>query len=586
MKNKHSITRWLLAAVLPALFLTACSKDNDATDYPVTLGPSGGDIRFEIGFAPQGGGTMNASTDGSDVPLTRVATDALFNSTWEDGDEIGVFAVKAGEPLAASGNYIHNAKLTYSSATGTWVQAEPLYWPTKAENITALDFYAYYPYDANAANPTAIAFSVKADQSGTTDGKSNHSLSDLLTAKAAGVSKGTEEKVPLTFSHALAMVQVAIPGGKGWGGGSEGLTVTLRGMKPGATLNLGDMNTDAPGSGISVPTTGNNAAGITMYRIAEPTDGNYLYRALVPAQSVAQGQSLFFFDNEGRQLFTDGALSSPLAMTAGQAEKFTRSLPAPVIATVKIPAGKFNMGSPEGELYRESDEKQHEVTLTKDFYMSKYEITNAQFAAFLNNQRIGENGEGNVSSEGTKKLIFNSSTEINHWGVTWDGMKWVPEEGYANHPVIYVTWYGAKAYADWAGGALPTEAQWEYACRAGTKTPWSFGGTADDIGDYAWFIVNSGGTRPVGTRLPNRWGLYDMHGNVDELCADWYDENYYNQNINWTDPTGPGSSVNGVRVRRGGAWNDLPKYCRSALRRVHAPANASFDNGFRIVFNQ
>lgn len=589
MKNKHSITRWLLAAVLPALFLAACSKDNDATDYPVTPEPSGGDIRFEIGFAPQGG-AMNAQADGSDVPQTRVATDALFNSTWEDGDEIGIFAVRAGAPLAASANYIHNAKLTYSSADGgTWTQATPLYWPTKAENIAMLDFYAYYPYDANATNPTAIAFNVKADQSGAADGKSNYSLSDLLTAKAAGVSKGTEGKVSLTFSHALAMVQVTLDNSAGSIDPNEEVVVTLRDVKTKAMLDFGAID-GTPGSGVTTAQSGNNAVNIKMYRLEQPGDADYrtafTFRAVVPVQEVAKASRLFRISN-GELLLDGSVLTEKLVMTAGQAEAFTQTLPR-YIHTVKIRAGKFPMGSPAGESDRNTDETQHEVTLTKDFRMSKYEITNAQFAVFLNDQGIGEDGEGNVSGGGTKKLIYDSSTQpsTNHWGVTWDGMKWVPQEGYANYPVIYVTWYGAKAYADWAGGALPSEAQWEYACRAGTKTPWSFGGTADDIGDYAWFIVNSRGTRPVGTRRPNRWGLYDMHGNVEEWCADWYDETYYNQNINWTDPTGPGSSPNRSRVKRGGTWNDQPKYCRSALRRRDAPTDAEFYTGFRIVFNQ
>lgn len=590
MKNKHSITRWLLAAVLPALFLAACSKDNEATDYPVTPEPSGGDIRFEIGFAPQGGGAMNAQADGSDVPQTRVATDALFNSTWEDGDEIGIFAVQANRPLAASDNYIHNAKLTYSSANGgTWTQAEPLYWPTNAENMQVLDFYAYYPYNASATDPSNIAFNVQADQSGAADGKSNYSLSDLLTAKTTGIHKGSDGKVPLMFSHALAMVQVTLDNSAGSIDPNEEVVVTLRDVKTKAMLDFGAID-GTPGSGVPTPQSGNDAVNIKMYRLEQPADADYrttfTFRAVVPVQEVAKASRLFRISND--ELLLDGSeLTEKLAMKAGQAEAFTQTLPR-YIHTVKIKAGKFPMGSPDNESDRNTDETLHEVTLTKDFRMSKCEITNAQFAVFLNDQGIGENGEGNVSSEGTKKLIYDSSTQPddNHWGVTWDGMKWVPEEGYANHPVIYVTWYGAKAYADWAGGALPTEAQWEYACRAGTTTPWSFGGTADDIGDYAWFIVNSGGTYPVGTKRPNKWGLYDMHGNVNELCADWYDKDYYNQNINWTDPTGPGSSLTDARVKRGGAWNDLPKYCRSALRRISDPVNAKFDTGFRIVFNQ
>lgn len=575
MKNKHSITRWLLAAVLPALFLMACSKDNDATDYPVTPGPSGGDIRFEIGFAPQGGGAMNASTDGSDVPLTRVATDALFNSTWEDGDELGVFAVPTGEPLAASDNYIHNAKLTYSSATGTWTPAAPLYWPTKAENIPALDFYAYYPYDASAIDPTEIAFSVKTDQSGTTDGKSNYSLSDLLTAKAAGVSKG--EPVQLTFSHALAMVQVSIPSpGKGFGP-SEALKVTLRNVKTKSTLDLGA----AEGSEVTLAVSDNNAENVTMRRVEQPGDANYAtsytYRTLVPAQEIVKGNSLFLFEHEERQLSTDDKLSSGLTLTAGQAETFTRSLPASVIETVFIQAAgkEFVMGMREDSTQR--------VRLERDFYMSKYEITNAQYAAFLNAKGIDGNGKGWVTTgQDTEEQQFiadSNSSSHNNWGLNYINDEWKPARGYENHPVIYVTWYGAKAYADWIGGALPTEARWEFACRAETETRYYYGTNWYAYDDYVWCSENSKSTKEVGQKQPNAYGLYDMLGNVIEWCGDWVGP--YHQGPVVIDPDGPPTGKS--RVIRGGNWTMNAIVCSSVFR---GPNTTIMDEGtgFRVVF--
>lgn len=606
MKNRYPITRWLLAAAVPAVLLTACSKD-EVSGKPDGIGTESGDIRFEIGFPPP------VATAEADLPQTRVTTDSQFKSTWEDGDEIGVFAVASGTALSAtaSGNYIHNAKLTYNGSS--WTQAEPLYWPRIAENIPELDFYAYYPYDASAADPTAIAFNVKIDQNGETSGKSNYNLSDLLTAKSAGNAKGSA--VQLTFTHALAMVEVAIPGGKGWGGGSEGLAVTLRGVKPGATLDLGA----AAGPEVSLAATGNDAAGITMYRMAEPTDGNFLYRALVPAQTVAEGQRLFFFDTGDWQLFTDGVLVSDLTLTAGTAEKFERTLRVVETGTL-IPAGTFLMGSPEDEPGCDVDETQHRVTLTEDFYMAKYPVTNAQYAAFLNAKlaegvlEYGTAGDYNnaayLTGSADKPLVLNcrSDYRLSKWGVTRNSSdgSWSPVPGYEDNPVIYVTWYGAKAFADYYGYRLPTEAQWEYACRGGQteSLPFGIGDGRKLTGDMAnfstpfpydldkggtykdesWRSFYVGKTTPVG-KYPyaNGYGLYDMHGNVSEWCSDWRDRNFGSANAadDAIDPVGPDTGTR--RVFRGSYWGDSSRYCRTAYRAHDEPGFTSNDVGFRVV---
>ena len=610
MKNRYPITRWLLAAAVPAVLLTACSKD-EVPGKPDGIGTESGDIRFEIGFAAP------AATAEAGLPQTRATTASDFTSAWEDGDEIGVFAVASGTALSAtaSGNYIHNAKLTYNGSS--WTQAEPLYWPRTAEKIPELDFYAYYPYDASAADPTAIAFSVKADQGGTTSGKSNYDLSDLLTAKSTGNVKGSA--VQLTFSHALAMVQVAIPGGKGWGGGIEGLTVTLRGVQTESTLDLSAVNGTTPGSGISVPATGNDAAGITMYRMAEPSDGNFLYRALVPAQTLAQGRSLFFFDTGDRQVFTDGALASDLTMTAGTAEIFERTLPVVETGT-RIPAGTFLMSSPADEPGRDLDETQHRVTLTEDFYMAKYPVTNAQYAAFLNAKHAegvleygtagGYTNAAYLTGSADEPLVRDSRSDYRlfKWGVTRNSSdgSWSPVSGYEDNPVIYVTWYGAKAFADYYGYRLPTEAQWEYACRGGQteSLPFGIGDGRKLTGDMANFAVilpydlDNGGTyrdeswssfrvgktTPVG-KYPyaNGYGLYDMHGNVMEWCADWYDRKFGSANAadDAIDPTG--RDTGSYRVIRGGDWEDRGGYCRTACRVYETPDYADYRVGFRVV---
>ncbi|MEI7837094.1 MAG: formylglycine-generating enzyme family protein [Planctomycetota bacterium] len=127
---------------------------------------------------------------------------------------------------------------------------------------------------------------------------------------------------------------------------------------------------------------------------------------------------------------------------------------------------------------------------------------------------------------------------------------------------------------------LPTEAEWEYACRAGSKTQFGYGDEATALGKYAWCATNSGDrTRPVAQKKPNAWGLYDMHGNVWEWCSDWYANSYANAGLR--DPQGPDSGT--LRVLRGGCWGNGPKGCRAAFRSRCLPDVRYFQYGFRVA---
>jgi formylglycine-generating enzyme required for sulfatase activity len=137
---------------------------------------------------------------------------------------------------------------------------------------------------------------------------------------------------------------------------------------------------------------------------------------------------------------------------------------------------------------------------------------------------------------------------------------------------------------DWNGPGyrLPTEAEWEYACRAGSTTRYSFGDDAADLGAFAWYDGNSDGkTHPVGQKRPNAWGLYDMHGNVWEWCWDAYEADYYSKKPPAADPLGPSQAAS--RVSRGGGWNFSPQNCRSAHRSGGEPGFRGNFLGFRVA---
>ncbi len=219
------------------------------------------------------------------------------------------------------------------------------------------------------------------------------------------------------------------------------------------------------------------------------------------------------------------------------------------IEMVWIPAGTFMMGAQAGESGANADEyPRHEVTISQGFWMGKYKVTQAQWEAVAGWEDFQWPGNPDHPAE-----------RVSHNDIMND---FLPELG-----------------NEWR---LPTEAEWEYACRAGVDDQWFWWGSSyTNLSDYAWYSSNSGNqTHDVGTRTPNPWGLYDMHGNVWEWCSDWYDSDYYNTSPS-TDPEGPGTGSN--RVLRGGSWDYNAWYCRAAYRFYYSPSARISDIGFRLV---
>jgi len=294
-----------------------------------------------------------------------------------------------------------------------------------------------------------------------------------------------------------------------------------------------------------------------------------------------------------------------------------------------VPAGEFMMGADEDKAqtlkffpycdpkWLDGELPRHKVRITKPFWMGTYEVTLGQFLQFYH----GANYKLDIERDGKKS-----------WGFAKDGKliestewrPWAPGRPIENdHPVVYVSWNDATVFCKWLSRKegktyrLPTEAEWEYACRAGSKGRFSFGDDVQDLvknanaadqdrkliyGSSAVMIASFdengkktdtnipypylkghdgfGWTAPVGKYQPNAFGLHDMHGNVWEWCSDWYDGGFY-ANSPTDDPQGPDSGWS--HVARGGGFYGMPVFCRSAYRDNVDPAVRNYNFGFRVV---
>jgi len=224
------------------------------------------------------------------------------------------------------------------------------------------------------------------------------------------------------------------------------------------------------------------------------------------------------------------------------------------LVMIQIPAGEFAMGSPDSDVDALRMQKpQHQVRITKPFNLGKYLVTQEQWEAVM--------GNNPSQLKGPKNPV--------------EMISWEDCQGFLTK---------LKAKNGERGGkfVLPTEAQWEYACRAGSTTRYCFGDDDSMLSQFGWHGKNSGGrSHPVGTKKPNAWGLYDMHGNVWEYCQDWFSGSYY-ANSPTDDPTGP--EKGDYRVMRGGSFHvTFPAFCRSAYRSSHVLNGKSYSQGFRLA---
>jgi formylglycine-generating enzyme required for sulfatase activity len=309
---------------------------------------------------------------------------------------------------------------------------------------------------------------------------------------------------------------------------------------------------------------------------------------------------------------------------------------------VLIPAGEFMMGNEEGRIETlnyftyakpkgglgdsekvDAELPRHKVRITRPFYMGQYTVTLNEFLIFYHDahyqveiERDGKPGHGWVSRRQAAVYGFIPSPNFRPWAPGWEIGR--------DHPVLLVSWNDATAFCDWLSKReknryrLPTEAEWEYACRAGTNSRYYFGNDPEELVNYANaadqdfaaqygskgptarynedgtstsygfgmrfpFLRRRDGyahTAPVGKFRPNAFGLYDMHGNVDQWCSDWYDAGYYAKSP-VDDPKGPATGSD--RVYRGGSFGGTPFKLRDAYRGIFSPSGRDCETGFRVV---
>jgi formylglycine-generating enzyme required for sulfatase activity len=253
------------------------------------------------------------------------------------------------------------------------------------------------------------------------------------------------------------------------------------------------------------------------------------------------------------------------------------------VLIVGIPAGKFMMGSPDDEDARDRSEQLHEVELTQPFYMSVHPVTVGQFRKFVEETGYRTAAE----TDGLASYGWNDQKHEVEPGADYN---W-KNPGYQqtdNHPVVLLEWKDARAFCEWLSKRegrhyrLPTEAEWEFCCRAGTNTRYYSGDDDTSAAAYGNVVVQAGKQAPpaaVGSFKPNAWGLCDMHGNVWQWCQDWYWKDYDASGVK--DPKG--AAFSDLKAARGGSWMDSASRCRSAARGSFGEHTRAINLGFRIV---
>jgi formylglycine-generating enzyme required for sulfatase activity len=557
---------WLIGAIL----LIGCNANDDHS--PV----SGNEVVKFNSWLSEVSSVSRASEVGETVALTK--------EEWKLGDFIGVYMKENGEPLsdnAIIGNVVNNKyQSTGGGKSSIFIAAsekDEIYYPY---NSSAVSFVAYYPYKRAAMTNYLYPIDISNQEDPTEV--------DLLYA--AFEDKSSENmNVPLTFHHQLTKLVLNLRPSLAGDRNAyfEAIKVKANGFYTKANFSLVNklitdhdeiktipVNTTSDGRRVEViliPQTAGADASIEFDLFGE------IVRWNISASKVFEA---------GKQYEYTLYLGKPWIEVGGEEiSPWGEEIPVAVnwddpkylpVNLVKIIGGDHLIGSPEGTKEAAANELQHEVSVGT-FWISSYEITNKQYVDFLNDQ---------LKSEITEELQL-PDTIVNYEGGAWH----LVDSSKSNYPVTNVTWYGAKAFAQWLGGDLPSEAEWETACRAGNYGLFSFSSdnSNDDINDlYPLYVncrdeisVNGENKILVNALSPNKNGLYNMHGNASEWCRDAVERNAIGSPVPYGYKL---SGKGGFRVIRGGSWRDPLMNCRSAYRDCVLPDTQTDYVGFRVVF--
>jgi formylglycine-generating enzyme required for sulfatase activity len=577
--------------VLPSAIITALSCSTATNNGTLTQGIAAASVNSSVPYTGGNGGYRGSQTFTSTGVTGLTATCAA--GTLATGAGNLTFTI-TGTP-ASSGTASFALSIGGQTCTLTRTVNPPAGTITALSCLTATNTGSLTQSTAAASVSSSVPYTGGNGGTYTTQNVTSTGVTGLTATLAAG-----------NFASGAGSITYTITGTPATSGtvsfsfsvGGQTCTLTRAVNPPAGTItalscstatNTGTLTQSIAALSVSssVPYTGGNGGTYSVQNVT--STGVTGLTATLAAGNFASGAGSLTFTITGTPA-TSGTASFALSV-GGQTCTLTRTVNAsgsgPLnIETSLIPAGTFIMGSPSTEPQRVIDEVQHQVTLSA-FRMSKYETTNAQFAAFLNTKGIGSNGLYALGAYPSEVLIEANTSS----GLTWTGSQWQPVSGKDNFPVISVSWYGATEFATYSGGRLPTEAEWEYACRAGTTSVFNTGACLNNTqANYDWsspyigctnsIITNSYLTQAVNSFSPNSFGLYNMHGNVWEWCSDWYGT------YSTTAQTNPiGASIGTSRILRGSSVDYPASICRSARRNYAGPsALNNFIIGFRLAF--